>query len=61
MFDNFIPYRYDYLEFTDSKGQKRKFDQKVGSTDWPQVNSFQHFFNNVYEFDSLYWRLFTLK
>ena len=30
-------HRYDYLEFTDSKDQKRKFDQKVGTSDWPQV------------------------
>ncbi|RUS90800.1 hypothetical protein EGW08_001419, partial [Elysia chlorotica] len=27
--------RYDYLEFTDSKGLKLHFDQKVGSAKWP--------------------------
>ncbi|XP_065066167.1 zinc finger ZZ-type and EF-hand domain-containing protein 1-like isoform X1 [Rhopilema esculentum] len=33
--------RYDYLEFTDSKDQKRKFDQKVGTSEWPQVVEFK--------------------
>ncbi|XP_071500526.1 zinc finger ZZ-type and EF-hand domain-containing protein 1-like [Diadema antillarum] len=27
--------RYDYLEFTDSKGVKTRYDQKVGSEKWP--------------------------
>ena len=27
--------RYDYLEFTDSNGVKKRFDQKVGSEKWP--------------------------
>ncbi|GFS06651.1 zinc finger ZZ-type and EF-hand domain-containing protein 1-like [Elysia marginata] len=27
--------RYDYLEFTDSKGLKLHFDQKVGTAKWP--------------------------
>ncbi|XP_041364980.1 zinc finger ZZ-type and EF-hand domain-containing protein 1-like [Gigantopelta aegis] len=28
--------RYDYLEFTDTKGMKMKLDQKVGSPKWPK-------------------------
>ncbi|KAK3717323.1 hypothetical protein QZH41_011553, partial [Actinostola sp. cb2023] len=27
--------KYDYLEFTDSNGNKRRFDQKVGTDKWP--------------------------
>ena len=30
--------RYDYLEFTDSNGVKKKFDQKVGTEKWPTVS-----------------------
>ena len=30
-------FRYDYLEFTDSNGTKRRFDQKVGTEKWPKV------------------------
>ena len=33
-------YRYDYLEFTDSKERKRRFDSRVGTSDWPQVIDF---------------------
>ena len=33
----FIFSRYDYLEFTDSTGRKRKFDQSVGTEKWPLV------------------------
>ncbi|XP_059146557.1 zinc finger ZZ-type and EF-hand domain-containing protein 1-like isoform X2 [Physella acuta] len=32
--------RYDYLEFTDAKGLKLRFDQKVGSTKWPKKVTF---------------------
>ncbi|PVD39043.1 hypothetical protein C0Q70_01670 [Pomacea canaliculata] len=28
--------RYDYLEFTDSKGVKIRYDQKVGTSKWPK-------------------------
>ncbi|XP_041474383.1 zinc finger ZZ-type and EF-hand domain-containing protein 1-like isoform X3 [Lytechinus variegatus] len=32
--------RYDYLEFTDSKGVKTRYDQKVGSDKWPTSVTF---------------------
>ncbi|CAL1538237.1 unnamed protein product [Lymnaea stagnalis] len=32
--------RYDYLEFTDAKGLKLRFDQKVGSLKWPKKVTF---------------------
>ena len=32
-------FRYDYLEFTDSKGCRRRFDQKVATEKWPLVSS----------------------
>ena len=28
--------RYDYLEFTDAKGVKVRYDQKVGTNKWPK-------------------------
>lgn len=30
-------HRYDYLEFTDSRGGKVRYDMKVGSEKWPKV------------------------
>lgn len=33
-------YRYDYLEFTDSRGIKRRFDMKVGTEKWPRLVTF---------------------
>ncbi|XP_052765956.1 zinc finger ZZ-type and EF-hand domain-containing protein 1-like isoform X1 [Mya arenaria] len=33
--------RYDYLVFTDTKGQQMRFDQKVGSPKWPRIINFQ--------------------
>lgn len=30
--------RYDYLEFTDSRGGKVRYDMKVGSEKWPKVS-----------------------
>lgn len=33
--------RYDYLEFTDSCGRKRKFDRNVGTDSWPAVVNFE--------------------
>lgn len=30
-------YRYDYLEFTDSRGGKVRYDMKVGTEKWPKV------------------------
>lgn len=32
------PHRYDYLEFTDSRGGKVRYDMKVGSEKWPKVS-----------------------
>lgn len=32
--------RYDYLEFTDAKGLKLRFDQKVGTLKWPKKVTF---------------------
>ncbi|MEJ1273215.1 zinc finger ZZ-type with EF hand domain 1 [Cricetulus griseus] len=31
--------RYDYLEFTDSRGGKTRFDTKVGTYKWPKVKN----------------------
>ncbi|XP_077980047.1 zinc finger ZZ-type and EF-hand domain-containing protein 1-like [Glandiceps talaboti] len=33
--------RYDYLEFTDARGFKQRFDQKVGSEKWPKTVNFK--------------------
>ncbi|XP_048575305.1 zinc finger ZZ-type and EF-hand domain-containing protein 1 isoform X2 [Nematostella vectensis] len=33
--------KYDYLEFTDSSGNKRRFDQKVGTDKWPLTLQFK--------------------
>ena len=33
--------RYDYLEFTDACGAKRKFDGEVGSERWPNRVEFK--------------------
>ena len=33
-------FRYDYLVFTDAKGQQMKFDQKVGTGRWPKQVQF---------------------
>lgn len=30
-------HRYDYLEFTDSRGGKFRYDMKVGTEKWPKV------------------------
>ena len=29
--------RYDYLEFTDARGGKVRYDMKVGTEKWPKV------------------------
>lgn len=31
--------RYDYLEFTDSRGGKVRYDMKVGTEKWPKVGN----------------------
>lgn len=31
--------RYDYLEFTDARGGKVRYDMKVGTEKWPKVRS----------------------
>lgn len=31
-------HRYDYLEFTDSRGGKTRYDTKVGTYKWPKVS-----------------------
>lgn len=36
-------YRYDYLEFTDSRGGKVRYDMKVGTEKWPKVG-----FGNIF-------------
>ncbi|XP_073246845.1 zinc finger ZZ-type and EF-hand domain-containing protein 1-like isoform X1 [Porites lutea] len=33
--------RYDYLEFTDSNGNKKRFDQKVDTDKWPKSVNFK--------------------
>ncbi|XP_077868975.1 zinc finger ZZ-type and EF-hand domain-containing protein 1-like [Saccoglossus kowalevskii] len=33
--------RYDYLEFTDARGVKQRFDQKIGSDKWPKSIKFK--------------------
>ncbi|XP_070581030.1 zinc finger ZZ-type and EF-hand domain-containing protein 1-like isoform X2 [Ptychodera flava] len=33
--------RYDYIEFTDARGAKQRFDQKVGSEKWPKNITFK--------------------
>lgn len=33
-------HRYDYLEFTDARGNKTKYDQKVNTEKWPLRVSF---------------------
>ncbi|XP_027043421.1 zinc finger ZZ-type and EF-hand domain-containing protein 1-like isoform X1 [Pocillopora damicornis] len=33
--------RYDYLEFTDSNGNKKRFDQKVDTEKWPKSYTFK--------------------
>ncbi|XP_064626439.1 zinc finger ZZ-type and EF-hand domain-containing protein 1-like isoform X2 [Lineus longissimus] len=33
--------RYDYLEFTDARGYKVQYDQKVGSEKWPKTIKFR--------------------
>lgn len=33
--------RYDYLEFTDSNGNKKRFDQKVDTEKWPKSVNFK--------------------
>lgn len=30
--------RYDYLEFTDARGGKVRYDHKVGTDKWPKVS-----------------------
>lgn len=37
LFSCFDIYRYDYLEFTDSRGGKVRYDMKVGTEKWPKV------------------------
>ena len=31
--------RYDYLEFTDARGGKVRYDTKIGTEKWPKVGS----------------------
>jgi len=31
------PRRYDYLEFTDARGGKVRYDTKIGTEKWPKV------------------------
>ena len=31
-------HRYDYLEFTDARGGKTRYDTKVGTDKWPKVS-----------------------
>lgn len=33
-------HRYDYLEFTDARGAKTRYDTKVGTDKWPKVSTF---------------------
>lgn len=33
-------HRYDYLEFTDARGAKTRYDTKVGTEKWPKVSTF---------------------
>lgn len=49
--------RYDYLEFTDSNGNKKRFDQKVDTEKWPKVSD--KIFSAV-PFCLYQWRLFGL-
>ena len=35
------PFRYDYLEFTDSQGVKTKFDGEYGSSRWAKRMEFK--------------------
>lgn len=37
MISVFYILRYDYLEFTDSRGGKVRYDMKVGTEKWPKV------------------------
>jgi len=41
--------RYDYLEFTDARGGKVRYDMKVGTEKWPKVQKLllEHFNYNV--------------
>lgn len=42
--NNFICHvfnRYDYLEFTLTRGTKVRYDQKVGSDKWPETVTFK--------------------
>ena len=34
-------FRYDYLEFTDSRGVKTRYDQKTGTDKWPSSVTFK--------------------
>lgn len=34
-------HRYDYLEFTDARGAKTRYDTKVGTEKWPKVSTFK--------------------
>ena len=46
--------RYDYLEFTDSNGVKKKFDQKVGTEKWPTV-SYTHDKEKLFSARYIFW------
>lgn len=35
--------RYDYLEFTDARGGKVRYDMKVGTEKWPKVRAMRVF------------------
>ena len=41
--------RYDYLQFTDSTGEKKTFDDTYGSDHWPSV-SVQYILINIVSF-----------
>ena len=34
-------HRYDYLEFTDARGAKTRYDTKFGTEKWPKVSTFK--------------------
>uniref|UniRef100_A0A8C5MSL1 Zinc finger ZZ-type and EF-hand domain containing 1 n=1 Tax=Leptobrachium leishanense TaxID=445787 RepID=A0A8C5MSL1_9ANUR len=44
--------RYDYLEFTDSKGGKFRYDHRVGTEKWPQKVTFKSGPQLLFEFFS---------
>ncbi len=41
---DFLGGRYDYLEFTDARGGKVRYDMKVGTEKWPKVQKLLYYF-----------------